>query len=315
MLQYVCMRWRLGILLSILGGLLLVIAVPPLRNEVKTLLTYNACNIAQLYKIGSIDSRFGLSNAEVEDDIQQAIGIWNTVEGKTLFTQSEKAKLSVNFVYDQRQALNSQVQQLDTDLGLQNATLQQKIDDFKSRAAAYEQELAAFEALVNKYNSQGGAPPDVYKGLVQQQYDLNSQAQTLNATAKELNLSTHDYNTNVSNLHEDIDQLNAELTQKPEEGLYNGKDLTITIYLTNSKAELIHTLAHEFGHALGMMHVKGESSIMYSRTSSFLTPTSQDLVELAYVCRPQSLVVHEAVVFDEWLLTQVQTIQQHFLKK
>ncbi|HYK08956.1 MAG TPA: matrixin family metalloprotease, partial [Candidatus Eisenbacteria bacterium] len=151
---------------------------------------------------------------------------------------------------------------------------------------------------------EGGAPPDVYKSLIQQQKDLDSEGKALNAIAQQLNLSTHDYNADVSNLNSDIGKLNTVLSSKPEEGLYNGYDKTITIYITNSNAELIHTLAHEFGHALGMMHVEGESSIMYKYTSDSLDVTNNDLKELAYVCRQQSLIVHEVIVLQQWIFTK-----------
>ncbi|MEX2007834.1 MAG: matrixin family metalloprotease, partial [Candidatus Levyibacteriota bacterium] len=56
--------------------------------------------------------------------------------------------------------------------------------------------------------------------------------------------------------------------------------------------ELIHTLTHEFGHALGMQHVSSPQSIMYPYTTSFLTLAPEDLEQLAYVCRKQSLPLH-----------------------
>lgn len=301
------MKWRLAFLFFLGAGILTIVAF-------SSLLSYNACATPLPYAIGSIDARFGLTRANILSDIQQATTIWNTAEGKTLFVYSPSTVLRVNFVYDQRQALNSQIQQLNTNLGAANTTLQQKIDAFKAQEIAFEQKLAVFNAQVNTYNSQGGAPPDVYKSLIQQQNALNSEAQTLNVTARQLNLSTHEYNVGVSNLNQDINQFNTELTQKPEEGLYNPQDNTITIYLTNSTRELIHTLAHEFGHALGMAHVAGATSIMYPQTSNTLTPTSNDLKALAYVCRPQSLLIHEAMVFDEWMFTHIQNLQQTFVK-
>src|SRR5258706_1389063 len=108
------MRWLLVFLVTILFGLSLVVFIPPLRNKAKDLLSYSSCNTSQFYKIGMIDPRFGLSSAEVFADSEQATNIWSSVQGKQLFTYSPNAHLTVNFVYDQRQALNSQIQQLDT---------------------------------------------------------------------------------------------------------------------------------------------------------------------------------------------------------
>jgi sulfite reductase alpha subunit-like flavoprotein len=309
------MKWRLAFLSTVFVGLLVLILLPTSRNWIKDSLSYSACNTPLPYKIGSIDPRFGIGLEDVEKDTTKATNIWSGVEGKQLFTLSRKATLSVNFVYDQRQELNSEVQQLDSALSQKNASLQQKIQDYEVQEAAFQKKLATFNALVDKYNSEGGAPQDVYKSLIQQQKDLDNEGKSLNAIAHQLNLSTHDYNADVSNLNSDIGKLNTVLSSKPEEGLYNGYDKTITIYITNSNAELIHTLAHEFGHALGMTHVDGESSIMYAYTSDSLDVTNNDLKELAYVCRQQSLIIHEAIIFNQWVSSEFLSLHQYFLKK
>ncbi|MEX2013071.1 MAG: matrixin family metalloprotease, partial [Candidatus Levyibacteriota bacterium] len=84
-------------------------------------------------------------------------------------------------------------------------------------------------------------------------------------------------------------------------GLYDPNNNTITIYFASNYSELIHTLTHEFGHALGMQHVENSQSIMYPYTTSSVTLTPEDLEQLAYVCRKQSLPLHWLMVFQEYL--------------
>ncbi len=236
---------------------LIIYSVPAYRQKAIKVFSYSVCDNPMPYKIGLIDARFGLSQDEALTDAEAATDIWSTAEGKSLFAYSPKAKLTVNFIYDQRQALDSQINQLNSSLNQKNSSLQQQIVDYKAQVASFEQRLSAFNAKVEMYNKQGGAPHDVYESLIKEQKALQAEGDTLNAKARELNLSTNDYNAGVSELNQDVNQFNNALAQKPEEGLYDGGNNSITIYFASNHDELVHTLAHEFGHALGMDHVAG----------------------------------------------------------
>ncbi|HYK08828.1 MAG TPA: hypothetical protein VEW42_05000, partial [Candidatus Eisenbacteria bacterium] len=148
------MKWRLAFLATVFVGLLVLILLPTSRNWIKDSLSYSTCNTPLPYKIGSIDPRFGIRLEDVEKDTIKATSIWSGVEGKQLFILSPHAALSVNFVYDQRQELNSEVQQLDSALSQRNASLQQKIQEYEAEEEAFQKKLAAFNALVDKYNKE-----------------------------------------------------------------------------------------------------------------------------------------------------------------
>jgi hypothetical protein len=295
------------VFLCLIAVIAAIYFIPTTHQEVVTLLSYSQCDQPLSYKIGSIDPRFGISQSDVSEDSREATELWSSAEGKNLFTQTAAAKLTVNFVYDERQALDTQIDQLNNKLKENNASLQQQIDDFKTQAASFQQRLDAFNKKVDEYNAQGGAPQDVYPTLVQEQNQLKAEGDRLNARAKELNLSTHDFNTSVSTLNQDINQFNSALAKKPEEGLYNGGDNTITIYFASNRQELLHTLTHEFGHALGMDHVTDPEAIMYPFTTKSLTVTDDDKKQLAYVCREQSSIMHYAQQFDLWLIDQLKS--------
>ncbi len=291
---------------------LMIYALPAYRQKAIQLLSYSECDTPLPYKIGTIDSRFNLSKDEVRSDIREATDIWSNAERKELFAYSSTADLTVNFVYDNRQALNTQINQLNSKLQQNNTTLQQQVDDYKVQVSAFNQKITSFKATVEKYNSEGGAPPEIYSELIKEQNELKSEADALNARAKELKLSTNDYNANVSVLNQDINQFNTALAQKPEEGLYNGKDNTITIYFATNQQEFLHTLAHEFGHSLGMEHVTDRNGIMYPYVSNSLEVTQDDMQQLSFVCREQSVIVHYSQKFDSWFLKEIQSLQQNF---
>lgn len=264
-------------------------------------LSFSECDTPISYKLGILDPKFGLKQTTAMSDIQDAADIWSKYYKKPLFINSSTAILTINFVYDERSALNTQIDQLQNQLGKKNTTLQQQISSYESDAAAFEKKLASFNAQVNQVNRSGGASPELYNSLIAQQSALNQEGNSLNVRAKQLNLSARDYNSNVQNLNQNINQFNQAIVQKPEEGLYNGGNNTITIYFANNRQELVHTLAHELGHALGMLHNDDPLAIMYPYTTSSLSVTAQDKQLLDYVCRDQPLPVLWLRKFSTWL--------------
>ena len=305
--------WYFVAALVLLTGI--VYFVPPLHAKATQLLSYSACDTPLPYKLGTVDSRFDLTTNEVLGDLQEAGSIWSQAEGKQLFTYTPNATLTVNFIYDQRQALDSSINQLNSQLQQNSNSLDKQIAQYKSDVAAFEQKLSDFNATVAKYNAEGGAPKDVYDQLKQEQQQLNAEGDALNERARQLKLSTNDYNSSVANLNSDIAQFNSALKQKPEEGLYNSGDNTITIYIFDNQPDLLHTLAHELGHAIGMEHVADPNAIMYAYTTKSLTVTPDDAAQLKYACREQSLALHELDLASLWYANLIHNLHQTLTKK
>ncbi len=300
------------LLLFLLGILVVILFVSSYRQKAAQLLSYSQCDTPLSYQIGSIDQRFGLSRDQVLNDITMATDIWSKAEGKKLFVYSQTANLTVNFVYDQRQSLDTAINQLNTKLNQNSTTLQQQVNKYQAQVTSFKERLVAFKNTVNQYNNEGGAPPSAYSDLIAQQNQFKAEGDSLNAQARQLNLSTNDYNASVSVLNQDINQFNIALAKKPEEGIYNGGNDAITIYFVNNHRELLHTLAHEFGHSMGMIHVGDPAAIMYPYTTDSLMVTSDEMQQLDYICREQSSFTHWIDEFDLWFVTQMQIFKQYF---
>lgn len=295
--------------LIVAGGFALT--SPSVQAQIQQKLSYNQCDTPIQYRLGFVDDQFGLTESQALADLKTATNIWSKAEGRQLFEYNANANLVVNFKYDQRSALSSQINQLKNKVDSQDNSLQQQISQYNADVKTFEDKLSALNATIQKYNSEGGAPPDVYNDLVKQQNELRGEGDALNNRARQLNLNTRDYNSNIDSLNHDINQYNVAITQKPEEGLFDPNADEITIYFAVDPDEVIHTITHEFGHSLGMPHISDPKGIMYPFSTPSITLSSQDKEELDFACREQSLPQLWLIHFSQ----EVQFFSQLVTKK
>lgn len=260
------------------------------NSQGEYLLSGSYCDSPITYHLGSLDSRFNLTREEALLDLKEAASIWNLTQEKTIFAYEPQTKgITVNLVYDARSALSNEVNNLEVQVDTDKNSLNPKVEEYKTRSATFDQKAETLNTQIHYWNAKGGAPADIYQELKQQQSELQTEAAALNKMAGELNQSTKDYNSQVRNLNTTIDALNQSLSIKPEEGIYDGATNTIAIYFNNSRPELIHTMAHELGHARGMDHVNDLKAIMYLQSTENIVPTAPDLDQLNAICRQRSL--------------------------
>jgi len=273
------------------------------------LLFQSPCDTPKTFRIGSIDPRFNISKDELIQDAEEAASAWKNDKGMVLLQYDPNAAMPLNLIYDQRQALNSQINSLNNQVDQQKNTLKPEISDYEQKVAAFKQQSDALNAQIQYWNSKGGAPQDVYNKLTAQQQSLQQQATQLQQMATQLNQSTDQYNQQIQQLNKKVNNYNAVLASTPEEGLYSrdGASEEIDIYITNSQRELIHTLAHEMGHSLGLGHNSNPNSIMYPYTDTAITPSIDDEAALAEVC--QKRIVFETMGED--FIMAVATFKQN----
>lgn len=261
---------------------------------------YSRCDTPLTYKIGVIDPKFNFKNDEALTDLNKGAQILNNSYGKRLFKYaSESGELTVNFVYDERTALRSDIENLENKINQNDISLQQQIDKYKADIKIFEQKIKALNDQIQKYNKSGGAPLDIYTNIIDQQNQLKSENNALNDRAKQLNIASKNFNSQVIVLNQNVSQFNQTLEQKPEEGQYNPNDKTITIYFIEDRSELIHLMAHEFGHAIGMDHVNDEQAIMYPYTTDTLTMRTEDKQQLEVACKEIPLLKHWMIFVGE----------------
>lgn len=269
-------------------------------NIADKLIYYSPCDTPITYTIGGVDPRFNITESEFLSDTKQAADIWNSAEQKQLLAYSPESKFTISLVYDQRQGLNNQISDLNSQLQVQDNALKPEIADYENNVAQFQKDLDAFNQQANYWNARGGAPPDEYQKLKAEQASLQARANELNQMAVQLKQSTNNYNANVNELNQKIDIYNQALQGKPEEGLYiqdeNGK--RIIIYFDVTSQELVHTLAHEMGHALGVEHVNNQDDIMYPYTNNSITISESDISQLQTLCQKRSIINYYKDMFS-----------------
>ncbi|MGE8646174.1 matrixin family metalloprotease [Acinetobacter vivianii] len=234
------------------------------------------------YRIAEVDPRFKLSLEQVKAISEQAVQIWKDGTGQDYFVYDPNAHLAIHLIYDERQIESEQrrehLSQLESNqqrwqekkksldqveqkilqnrqfLGLKQQQLNQQIQAYNQEQQQARQNPAAF------------ANPDYFQ---QRQQALQQNAQSLKQEINQYNQKIQQLNQQVDELNSLDQQLNASVDQykqrfKPHlfhKGLFNGKQ--ILIYEFESEDDLRLTLAHEFGHALGLQHADDPQALMH----------------------------------------------------
>ncbi len=242
------------------------------------------CGQPIYYRIGSINPNFNISQSQLKNDLTTAANIWNKAEGKQLLSYNPQGGLVINMVYDERQSAQAQVSQTESQVQAQQQLLQPSEQKYQAMVVDFQQRLAAFNAEVDSWNRRGGASPDVYQKLMQEQQDLKNEVSQINQMGHQLNQSVDAYNSAVGNLQQATGNFNSIIQERPEEGLYNPASDEIDIYIHSGQNEFIHTLAHEMGHALGLGHTFSPADIMYPYTTSSVSASENDTEDIRNHC-------------------------------
>ena len=264
------------------------------------------CKVTMGFKIGTFDTRFGISKAEFIKEIQESAKVWGETIDKQLFVYDENGSLTINLIFDERQARTVDISYFALEIENAKTSAQEIKDSYEREKDTYLQEgevytkdSEAFKALtksyedkVAEYNTRGGATRSEYDAMMLELAKLQTEAKTLDERRQKLLLDMEAINAKVIKYNEFVAYINGLIkksnslgAKKFTEGRFSPSTNTIDIYQFSDRVKLRRVIIHELGHVLGINHNENVYSIMYSVNSGKSTELSkEDLASLKEAC-------------------------------
>lgn len=244
-------------------------------------------------------------NGEVKVNLTYDERQQETNRMKEILSEINSNEEKLKTVKNEYDSLSGSLKNREADYNSQLSKYQKLKKDFENQVSSYNKKLSAYEKSVSYWNSRGGAPQDEYEKLEKERKNLESLKKNLEKDEKELGISydllekrkkeinslVREINSLVTIINRLAGKINAEAenynnVQGSQEefaaGTYqsgeNGKE--INIYQFYDKESLVLTLAHEFGHAIGLEHTENPQSLMYPQLlnqEAKLAPDDMDL--------------------------------------
>lgn len=285
------MRRLIFVILLVIVGVSLYFPYKKYINEsLNRWMKFSFCDRPIKYRVNSVDKRFNISKEEVEKDVDVASQIWEKIVDKNLFEKSSNGELKINLVYDDRQEILRNIYMLETTVNSQKTQIESTNSQYEVDKAELEKELEDLNKQIDYWNSRGGAPKNIYEALTRKQLELKKKINQLNSLADDINNKVSQINEDVHQLNNNVNNFNSTTQVHPEMGLYTSGINEIDIFFFGTKEDLIHVLAHEMGHSIGLDHVTDKDAIMNPVTSASLDPTEQDKNEIISLCKNKNRI-------------------------
>ena len=250
----------------------------------------NPCVSPVTYRIGDIDTRFGVTSRDVRELMEQVTQLWSEAAGMPIAFYSEEGDVVVQLLYDDRQQMTEREMSLRNRIDSEQLRYEsmkitydhlltdynRRLDTFNKRVDLYRNKVDEHNSWVNRQNAQGGFSDAGMSELLRRQGEIDREEQLLEREeaelrelAERLNEESERLNRNLTEQNKLIAEYNASFAgiSSFNQGEYieEGSAKTINIYRFLNKNDLRLVLAHELGHALGIGHVSNSGSVMFHR--------------------------------------------------
>ncbi|MDX1637677.1 MAG: matrixin family metalloprotease [Balneolaceae bacterium] len=272
-----------------------------------------SCSDTLTWKIGSVDSRYEITDETIRNLMNEAGKLWSDAAGKQLIRYHPEGEIVLNFIYTEGQVFTQNRKQLAKRIEQQEQEFHAlrtkynrlspeydaKLTDYKRRLEAYNRKVNKFNITVSDLNSDGMITDSKKRSLDKEKRHILEIKKELEREREKLNELKDTTNQLVEKLNNHVDQMNALIyhfnekysnRKEFDQGRYIkfGDIKKINIYQFDNRANLTLALAHEIGHALGINHVKNPKSVMYylmeKQDQDNITLSEEDLAALRAAC-------------------------------
>lgn len=271
-----------------------------LKQVAEKVMQQQLCKTPLYWRIGQLDPAFSLTFDQAIQAATYAADQWNEAMGFELFRYDAQDGFAINFHYDERQQsvlqqamLQRNIQRYDDNIAQRTETLAEQSELLRQRQRDFAIDNEQFAADAAEFQHRAAKVTQAnQQRLQQEQQQLIYRQQVLQQRAEQLNAEQARLQRQHTDLNNTVNDRNAMLTaQQPlaiaEVGLMEMAqgERRMTIFAYSNEQALQLTIAHEFGHALGLGHTTNPAALMhYSLNPAQTGPTAEDIAMLKQQC-------------------------------
>jgi hypothetical protein len=222
--------------------------------------------------------------------LERAETLWEAPTGLNLLEYKPGGEVKVSLVYDSRTIAFLKRRKVDEKIGAEDArvarlrlSLRRTDRELDQRRIGLDSRQTALNKRIDYWNARGGAPRGIYAKLKADTRAVNELLASFDrdlARARRAQSSFDDLVAAYNALVRRAGTFEVELG----EAQLGGTEMEL-FALPGSPAKDATLAAHEFGHILGLQHIRGAGNIMNPYLVEALTRASAaDLAELRRVC-------------------------------